>query len=229
MKNSKQNDTQLQLARLEKQVASLSLARELKYVDYAFGANVNSTWSLTAPSEGILSGVVQGDGSQQRDGLSYDVSSIDITGYVNYSSTSGVAVANLRSDEIFRCILVRNHQTAGVTIDPSKVVDTSVGNAINAHYNLSNKNFTILHDELITVTRPALIDHNNTYPSDSYVQAEAKAKIKIHHKFRRPLKIRASGGSAGFADYQNDSLTLITVSTLSCNLYYTSRLRFYDS
>jgi len=228
-KQQQNPSSQQQLARLERQVALLSRARELKYVDYAFGANVNSTWSLTTPTEGILSGVVQGDGSSQRDGLSYDMASIALKGYVNYSSTSGVAVANLRSDELFRFILLLNRQTAGVTVDPSKVVDTSTGVAINAPLNLTNNNFTILHDETITVRRPALVDHSVNYPSDTYTQAEAKEPIEVIHHFKNPLKIRATGGSAGFADYQNYSVTLITVSTLSCNLYYTSRMRFYDS
>jgi hypothetical protein len=223
------NETKQKLARLEKQVAILSLARELKYVDYAFAANVNSSWSVTTPSEGILSGVAQGDSSQQRDGLGYDIVSLDLTGYVNYSSTSGVAVANLRSDELFRFILVRNHQTAGAAIDPTKVLDLTIGAAINAPLNLTNNNFTILSDETIVVTRPALVDHNATYPSDTYVQAEAKAPISLHHRFKRPIKIRSTGATAGYASYQNDSITLITVSTLSCNLYYTSRLRFFDS
>jgi len=224
-----QQDNAVKLRQLQRQVALLSNARELKYVNYSYAANVATTWALTAPTEGILSGVSQGDQRSERDGLGYDIKSFHLKGYVNYDSTDSVAVANIRSDELFRFIIVQNHQTAGAAIDVNKVLDLSTGQHVNAPLNLQNENFTILHDETIVTRRPVTVDHSVNYPSDTYTQAEAKSLIEFKRTFKTPIKVRASGTTAGYASYQNDTITFIAVSSLACNLYYTSRLRYFDS
>lgn len=215
----KRRRTNLNLARI-----SGLLGIENKFIDYNFAsAPLTSGWEVYDPVVNSLSGVVQDDGPEGRDGRMYTIGSIHIKGKFFFPPVIDSGAPT--DDGIARLCLVLDTQTNGVKMTATDCMKINVGSEIFSFRNLENtKRFKVLWDKKFVI--PA--KNMNEGAPLKFAAGGTLRCFSINHRFKKGLVVRCAGTTAGVGNIKDNSLHIIAVTnqTDQIDLDYEVRTRF---
>ncbi len=201
---------------------------ENKFVDYELDVTtVDASWSGNELEDGTalsLSSIAQGDGESQRDGRQVQLLSVHLKGWLDMAQTEAVTAPS--DGGIARLILVLDKQTNGAQLNAEDVV-TVTTNDVNAWRNLQNsQRFRILKDQRFEFKPYGATQE----AANLFSGALVRHPFEFHVVFKKPIPVNFSGTTAVVASIVDNSIHLIGCSTaagtFSCNIAYTSRVRF---
>ncbi len=203
------------------------LGMEKKFVDCAAAAvSVGTAWVIVPPSTGIigcLSAPAQGDGEEQRDGRKVQLASIHLKGA--WVSDAIESAPGPIPDTSARLCLVWDTQTNATAMVGTDVMDAGSIVDVHSFRNLSNsQRFVVLHDEIFTLRRQT----NNEGGINLFASDALRCDWEINKTFKVPIDVNHNGTTANVSTVQDNSLSLIAVTTdSSIEIEYDCRVRFY--
>lgn len=204
---------------------SKRLRDELKFRDHGnSGSTLLDDWrELDSFTEDSISGVPQGDGECDRDGRTYLIHSLRVTGLVTILKGEGISFPY--EPNVVRIIVFLDTQTNGAQFAPLDVMGVSSFDYLGFK-NLSNDDrFVILHDETIDVVAPVV----NEGAQNLFATAGALQRYEADLVFDPPIKVTCSGSTINIDSISDNSLHIMGVAkelTPICSHCFSSRIRF---
>lgn len=169
-----------------------------------------------------LNGIGQGNGESEYLGRGYEMSSLIVTGHIEWKNFS---VATDKFGDLARILIVLDKQTNASQFNAEDVLKNSVsgGFDIDAPRNLEyTHRFVVLKD--LVLQQPTL--GFAATGTDEFV----KQPFKIILNFKKPIKVLTKDTGNTVASINDNSLHVMAYASRGsshANLRYTSRIRFY--
>ncbi len=201
---------------------------ESKFVDYFVNDDAFTTgWAGGEMEDGTalsISAVAQGDGESQRDGRTYNITSVHVNGLVQKAATESQTAP---IDEVVaRVVMVLDTQTNGAQLNAEDVINAvAAGEDWLGFRNLQNTGrFRVLKDKVFTLRAS---NATNEGAANLFSSGALNLPFKFNVKFKTPIKVRCTGTTAAIASIADNSIHIIGTSQLTTTLLsYNSRIRF---
>ncbi len=192
-----------------------NLRPELKFHDFPQG------FTLALQSGGVFTSINlidQGDGSQERVGMRFNVKSISLNFGITMDQRVGTSASNY-----FRVILFVDHQANG-DIPGNLEVLTQSTSVFSQHNPFHSHRFTFLHDKVYTITAPSM-----TWNGSATISQSVRKSVSIFKRVNVPIFYDAASKAIENVT-QNNIIMMIYAEALTPAMHYsgTSRLRFTD-
>lgn len=195
-------------------------------------ATLSTTWDTRDPSGTVcLNAISQGDGDSQREGRTYDITSIQVTGLVSVDSEVLCLQPPLVS--LARILLVHDKHTNGTSIAGTEVMSPFQSKEWFGFRELDETNrFDILMDKTFVLQPPAYTEFVPGDPPDPldsvFTFPEVGEHFKLYHEFNPPVRVHCEGASSSITAITDHSLHIVGISNRNneCRIQYYSRVRF---
>lgn len=198
---------------------------ENKFLDFSYlSRSLFTVWTgaeLDPATIGTFSVPVQGDGENERNGRTYTVNQVMVTGFINLPNQ--VVKATPVNDVIVRLVLVWDTQSNGAQLNAEDVF--IAGPVVNAYRDLSNtKRFIILVDKTIRLS-----SGKSSQPVGAlFANGLLKEPFFLSKTFtKNPVKVRCTATTGVIAACADNSFHLIgTTTNAAAKLDAAFRIRF---
>ncbi len=197
--------------------------KELRFVDYDVNQAMLTDLGNGAradPSTALcLNAIAQGSGNSQRGGLRATIRSVQVRGYVKFSTATLQGIVKL--------YLVLDTQTNGAQLVPQELFADSPSSAnfqaVNLFENLENSHrFKILQSKTVK-----FVTQNHYWNGTDTLAPSPCVPFTLTKSWKSGLQTRFSGTGATIADISDNSLHVVAISLDTSELNYVSRVRFY--
>ena len=197
--------------------------KELKFADYSrYGISVAQTMELSLvdpETVDCLNGIAQGDGSQNRDGRSVMVKSIQIS--MHFANVDHVAATSVVS-RIATIFLVQDTQTNAAQMGPGTMFVHAASAQLCRINPEWSRRFKVLYKKRLIF--PISIGNDSATTMVAHYGAKM---VDVYKKLNMPVTFTGAGGTV--ANINDNSLHLLVIGdNANILLEYTARIRYVE-